>query len=390
METINELFQHELRDIYYAEYKLLDALDQLVQESTTPEIRAAFADHREQTRGHVDRLDSVFRIIGALPATAPCPGIEGLVKEKMLFAQQKPSSRLLDLYNLGAGIKSERYEISAYEGLINLARNLGMQDAIPLLEGNLREEQQALDRLHSLVQQFDMSGMLDATSLQQAWRNGMAVEVGARVRSSDGQDIGTVDRLIFDPGWNRVKAAVIRKGMLLQRAVEVPISAFRQTLDGGLSINLTADEVDNLPEFHEADYTAPPADYALPDGMTPGSLYWPAGTIMGPPRNIPLMGPDVVTRPDSDVESEVRSALSRQALENAVIGKGSTVTASDGKNVGKVEDMAFDATTGELTGLLVRSGLLAHKDQSIDPSLIADVDEGVVYLKVTADQLPTS
>ncbi|HXT38149.1 MAG TPA: PRC-barrel domain-containing protein [Chloroflexota bacterium] len=215
----------------------------------------------------------------------------------------------------------------------------------------------------------------------------MHVDIGAPVRSSDGQDIGSVDRLIMDPNRNDVTAAVIRKGMFLPRDVEVQIDDLRQASGGGFSVNMTAEEVKNLPEFYEANYSLPPPDYLTPAGYTYGSLYWPTSLLVGGYGGTPYMG----TNPNpagTAAATEAADRLSRDAWENAVIGKGSTVTARDGKNVGKVEDITFDSNTGAVTELVMRTGLFSHTDHVLDPGLIESVDEGVVYLNVDSDQMP--
>jgi uncharacterized protein YrrD len=216
----------------------------------------------------------------------------------------------------------------------------------------------------------------------------MRIDIGASVFSNDGRNLGAVDRLIVDPNHNEVIAAVIRKGLLLPRDIEVPSGSIRQSSRGDLTIDLSADEVKNLPEFQEAVYIAPPADYQLAPGYSPGSVYWPVGMVTEAPRNAPTMPPDPDPTMRMAVENEARAGLSREELESAVIGKGSTVTGRDGKSVGKVEELAFDGRSGKLAGLVVRSGLLMHTDRRVDASLIGEVEEGVIHLKIDSDQLP--
>ena len=93
-----------------------------------------------------------------------CEGIEGLIKEKQTFSKEKPSAAVLDLFNLGAGAKSERYEISAYEGLIAMAHELGMRDAQQALTQNLREEEEALSLVKNLSKTAVKQGSASATS----------------------------------------------------------------------------------------------------------------------------------------------------------------------------------------------------------------------------------
>jgi ferritin-like metal-binding protein YciE len=160
MDRLQDLFEHELEDIYYAEHKLVTALGEMVDESSDPAVKKAFAEHRTQTEEHVRRLDQVFTTLGQKPHATTCEGIEGLIKEKKSFSKEKPTSTLLDLYNLGAGAKSERYEISAYEGLIDMAQQLGLGDVQYLLDQNLAEEEQALATVKNLAKTATQKGSM--------------------------------------------------------------------------------------------------------------------------------------------------------------------------------------------------------------------------------------
>src|SRR4051812_35034200 len=115
MQTIEELFEHELKDIYGAEHSLLDALEQMAGESSDREIRKAYTQHRKETQAQIKRIEKIFKSLGQKPEPETCPGIEGLIKEKKVFMREKPSPELLEFYNIGAAQKTERYEITAYE-----------------------------------------------------------------------------------------------------------------------------------------------------------------------------------------------------------------------------------------------------------------------------------
>jgi len=156
MQTIEELFEHELQDIYSAEQSLLDALEQMANESSDREIRKGFTQHRKETQGQIKRLEKIYKTLGRKPESSSCPGMEGLIKEKKAFMREKPSDELLEFYNIGAAQKVERYEITAYEGLIDMAEKLGMEDAVDLLEQNLQEEEVALNKLKSIASEFDV------------------------------------------------------------------------------------------------------------------------------------------------------------------------------------------------------------------------------------------
>jgi ferritin-like metal-binding protein YciE len=157
MQTIEELFEHELQDIYSAEQSLLDALEQMANESSDREIKRGFAQHRKETQGQIKRLDKVYKTLGQKPKSGTCPGVEGLIKEKKLFMREKPTDELLEFYNIGAAQKVERYEITAYESLIDMAEKLGMGDVVDLLEQNLQEEEMTLNKLKALASEFDVA-----------------------------------------------------------------------------------------------------------------------------------------------------------------------------------------------------------------------------------------
>jgi ferritin-like metal-binding protein YciE len=157
MQTIEELFEHELKDMYSAEHSLLDALEQMAGESSDRDIRKAFTQHRKETQGQIKRLDRVFKTLGQKPEAETCPGIEGLIKEKKVFMRERPSPELLEFYNIGAAQKTERYEITAYENLIDMADKLGMANVVELLEQNLEEEEATLNKLKAIASEFDVA-----------------------------------------------------------------------------------------------------------------------------------------------------------------------------------------------------------------------------------------
>jgi ferritin-like metal-binding protein YciE len=157
MQTIEELFEHELKDIYGAEHSLLNALEQMAGESSDREIKKAYTQHRKETQAQIKRLDKVFKTLGQKAEPETCPGMEGLIKEKKAFMRERPSEELLEFYNIGAAQKVERYEITAYENLIDMAEKLGLTDAVELLEQNLQEEEAALNKLKTFASEFDVT-----------------------------------------------------------------------------------------------------------------------------------------------------------------------------------------------------------------------------------------
>ena len=213
----------------------------------------------------------------------------------------------------------------------------------------------------------------------------MRVELGARVQTTDGKDVGTIDRLIVDPGNNEIKAAVIHKGMILPRDVEVPLSALELGPDGSIRLTYTADQVDHLPEFFESNYTAtPPAGYVPPTDYPMGGIYWPIGFgYFGAPQ---VPATDVSTG-SSALDREARAALERQDLENAVIGEGSDVVDRDGEKVGDVARLVFDPDGKHVTRFVVRKGFIFTEDRELPASVVDRVDDGVIYLRVSKQEL---
>ena len=136
---------------------LLGALEQMAGESTDREIKKAFTQHRKETQGQIKRLDKIFRSLGQKSEAGTCHGIEGLLKEKKTFMKERPSDELVEFFNIGAGQKTERYEITTYESLIDMADKLGMRDAVELLEQNLQEEEAALNKLKMIASEFDVA-----------------------------------------------------------------------------------------------------------------------------------------------------------------------------------------------------------------------------------------
>ena len=154
METARELFEHELRDMYDAEKKLVNALKTMASKCHNEELVRAFEHHRAVTQEQAARLEEVFGMIGRKPRREPCAGINGLIEEFSKFVQEKPAPAILDVFATGAAEKVEHYEICAYESLIQLGDQLRVPDAVELFQTTLSEEQEAADELKVLAQKL--------------------------------------------------------------------------------------------------------------------------------------------------------------------------------------------------------------------------------------------
>jgi ferritin-like metal-binding protein YciE len=162
MQTVQDLFEHELQDMLAGERTLLEALAQMARESADREVKKAYTQHRKATQGQIRRIERVFRMIGRRPHASSCPGIDGLQKEKKTFMRERPSDELVEYFNIAAAQKVERYEISSYENLIDMADKLGLTDAVELLEENLQEEEAALNTLKVFASEFDVTDEIEA------------------------------------------------------------------------------------------------------------------------------------------------------------------------------------------------------------------------------------
>jgi ferritin-like metal-binding protein YciE len=146
-----ELFVHELKDMYYAEQTLTKVLPTLAKESTDRELTKAFTHHLEETKAQIKNLEQVFANLGKPARGEKCPGIEGIKEEHETFMKENdPTPELLDVHLTGAAARAEHYEIAAYTGLIDKARALGERDSVKLLQENLRQEKEAAKKVESI------------------------------------------------------------------------------------------------------------------------------------------------------------------------------------------------------------------------------------------------
>ena len=146
-----ELFLHELGDILYVERSLADeALPKLIGEVKDEEFKSGLESHLEQTQRHVTNLEKVFEIFGETPHEEECIAFEGLKKEHEEMTKESSSS-LIDLVDLGAAARTENYEIAAYESLRRMAKGLGEQKAVDLLDTNLKYEKETLREVERIA-----------------------------------------------------------------------------------------------------------------------------------------------------------------------------------------------------------------------------------------------
>ena len=139
-KTLNDLFYDTLKDIYYAERQVLKALPKMARAAQAPELKAAFEKHKEETEGHVERLQQVFEIIGKPARGKTCDAILGIIEEGKSIMDEFKGTAALDAGLVAAAQAVEHYEIARYGTLKTWAQQMGLNDAARLLDQTLREE----------------------------------------------------------------------------------------------------------------------------------------------------------------------------------------------------------------------------------------------------------
>ncbi len=151
METLNELFVETLKDVYFAENAILKALPKMASKASSTELKEAFMEHVEETKGHVQRLDKIFKLLGKKSEGKECPALKGLVQETEELISEAKNGAVLDAGLIGCAQAVEHYEMARYGTLCAWAEQLEMDEAVELLEETLDEEKAADEKLTELA-----------------------------------------------------------------------------------------------------------------------------------------------------------------------------------------------------------------------------------------------
>ncbi|MER9237199.1 ferritin-like domain-containing protein [Mesorhizobium sp. M0622] len=147
---LEDLFYDGLKDIYYAERKILTALKKMAKGAESEELKAAFEKHRAETEGQIERLQQVFDAFGKRAQGKTCPAIDGMIEEGQEILEEFGDAPALDAGLVAAAQAVEHYEIARYGTLVTWAGLLGLRDAVPLLEQTLEEEKATDEALTQL------------------------------------------------------------------------------------------------------------------------------------------------------------------------------------------------------------------------------------------------
>jgi ferritin-like metal-binding protein YciE len=152
IKTMNDLFVHQLQDIYYAEKQLVKALPKMAEKATDRQLKQGFLSHLEETKTHVQRLEQVFQMQGIEVKAVDCPAIDGIIREADEVAGEVADRSVLDAALINAGQAAEHYEITRYGSLIAWAKQLGRDDCASVLQKTLDEEKATDRKLTTLAE----------------------------------------------------------------------------------------------------------------------------------------------------------------------------------------------------------------------------------------------
>ncbi len=152
IKTMDDLFVHQLQDVYYAEKQIHKSLPKMIEKATDPKLKQGLEAHRAETAGHISRLEQVFKQHGAEVKAVNCPAIDGILKEADEVAGEVDDKQVLDAAIIAAAQAVEHYEITRYGTLAAWAKQLGREDCASLLQQNLDEEFAADEKLTKLAE----------------------------------------------------------------------------------------------------------------------------------------------------------------------------------------------------------------------------------------------
>jgi ferritin-like metal-binding protein YciE len=150
--TMDDLFVHTLRDMYYAESQIVKSLPDMIEKATDAKLKQGFQTHLGETKNQIKRLEQVFKLHGVEIMGVDCPAIDGLIEEADEVAGEVDDKNVLDAALIAAAQAVEHYEMTRYGTLIAWAKLLGRADCASLLEQNLQEEKAADSKLTALAE----------------------------------------------------------------------------------------------------------------------------------------------------------------------------------------------------------------------------------------------
>jgi len=167
-QDLKELYIDELKDLYNAENQLVKALPKMAKASNSEDLRNGFEEHLEQTKGHVQRLEQIFEMLGESPKGKKCKGMEGLIEEGSEMIDEDFEGSVKDAGLIGAAQRVEHYEIAGYGTVKALAETLGEDEQASLLEETLQEEKETDEKLTELAGEINSQATSESEEVGEA------------------------------------------------------------------------------------------------------------------------------------------------------------------------------------------------------------------------------
>ena len=167
MQSLHDVFVHELRDLYSAERQLIKALPKMAKNAGSPQLADALTNHLRETEVQVGRIEEILKTLGVKSGGVKCKGMEGLIEEGEEVLSMDGNARALDAAMIGAAQRVEHYEIAAYSSAISHARAQGHTEAVRLLEETLKEEKIA-DEVLTEIGQRGLADVADTSTMGEA------------------------------------------------------------------------------------------------------------------------------------------------------------------------------------------------------------------------------
>jgi ferritin-like metal-binding protein YciE len=152
IKTFDDLFLHQLQDLYYAENKITKKLPGMIEKATNHDLITGLKAHLEETKGHIERLEQIFKKLGKKPESTDCPALDGIIKEADEVSGEIADKEVLDAAIIASAQAVEHYEITKYGTMIAWARSLGHDAVIGLLSATLKEEEAADKKLTTVAE----------------------------------------------------------------------------------------------------------------------------------------------------------------------------------------------------------------------------------------------
>jgi ferritin-like metal-binding protein YciE len=159
VESLEELFLDELKDLYSAEKQITKALPKMVRAATSPELKGAFQSHLDETNGQIERLETIFEMLKEKGTGKTCEGMKGVLSEGAEVLQETKKGDLRDSGLITAAQRVEHYEMAGYGGVREYAKLLGQKEIMALLDATLKEEEAADKKLTRIAKEVNVAAL---------------------------------------------------------------------------------------------------------------------------------------------------------------------------------------------------------------------------------------